>query len=132
MSEPNDELSKLLESLQVGEPITVGRMTVFPLLMAIGGRIVGLDCFDRPATWERLRRKILAGCAIDALDPATPSSQQIQPEQAQNFIRQLSSTPLERTALVGLGEHLLFRSEGVEGFALCYEGRLLHLFAYTS
>jgi hypothetical protein len=101
-------------------------------LTAIGGRMV-VDCFGQPATWERLWRKILAGCAIDALDPAVSSSKPIQPEQAQNFIRQLTSTPVERTtSVVGLGEHLLFQSEAIEGFALCHEGRLLHLFAYAS
>jgi hypothetical protein len=98
-------------------------------MVALDGVPLAAECFDRSSTWERMWRKLLSGCALEALDPtAELECETPVAKHPQELLQLICGSPVDRTHATGLGEHLLFQGR-LEGFALCYEGRAVHLFA---
>jgi len=121
------------ELLQAFEPIPnqVGA------IVALGHRLVGMDAFDHPETWQVLHRKILAGYAADALEllwlgkRSTPATL-TDAEAFYRSVREALEEAIVQPSPVGLGEHHLLDKDGTKGFALVHDGAIRHLFAFPT
>jgi hypothetical protein len=83
------------------------------VICTIGGKVVGMDLFDRPETLER-----------DA--PGTDSITAIE-----EFLAHVDAARRETGSGVGLGEEMIFRGD-ISGVGLTFEGALVHVAAFPA
>ncbi|MCS7225128.1 MAG: hypothetical protein NZ959_11355, partial [Armatimonadetes bacterium] len=109
------------------------------VVCSIGSRIVGLEVFDHPLTWQVLWKKIVRGYAVEALVSwrSRVVKGVVSKQQAEDYLEKTDlclATAQRRKPPVGLGEHLLMAPEHgpVSGFALAYNERLVHLVAFPT
>lgn len=104
-------------------------------IMAIGGRVVGVDVLDQPRTFAMLFPKILRGYGLDAIESRRTAGGEpvVTTAHASDFLSRVAdaSASAERFPSVGLGETLRLRSNGVTGAALIANGRIVHMSAFT-
>jgi hypothetical protein len=101
-------------------------------LVAIDGRIVGLDAFGEPATYARVHRKLVESYALDAVEaPEHAHSGSIGVGQAEGFVRALAGTRCEDRPGVGLGIDSRIEAAGLSGFALTLGEHVLHLAVFS-
>lgn len=96
------------------------------LAVAVDGRVVALDIFDKPSTCEQVWNKMLNGHAIDALQ-SSPTNPPPDVEVVRQLIRTLATASW--TAVPSAGEGEAFRLEtdnGVFASELTYQGSLVH------
>jgi hypothetical protein len=98
------------------------------VVCAIGGEVVGLDLFDKPATLARYLRGIVAGHALDAYG-FTTSNDAIH--AIERFLAKVDDTAGHGGVGVGLGEEIVLQGQ-VAGVGLSYEERLVHLGAFPN
>lgn len=95
-------------------------------LFAIGGRIVGMDLFDRASTLEKYLPKLVRACALDAFGAAATAPSK---EEAEAFLRRTQDALAfaDGYPAVGLGKDLRFSRPDVHGAALEVDGGVVHL-----
>ena len=93
-----------------------------------GGRVVGLDLFDRSSTLEHYLRSIVGGHMVDAW-LSEPAEDVDEVQAIEEFLAQVEAAPTERADAVGLGEEILWK-DSVNGVGLEVEGHLVHLAAF--
>ena len=94
------------------------------VLVSIAGQGWCLDAVSRPAVFERIYPKLLAGYVYDAVDP----SGEVTP--AEVVIERLSRSKTRRATSVALGDDIRFEGKGVIGSGLAIDGELVQLSAY--
>ncbi|MGH8687983.1 MAG: ARPP-1 family domain-containing protein, partial [Burkholderiales bacterium] len=82
-------------------------------VLAIDGRVTGLELFDSPAAFARYLPKLVRGYALDAISS-----------------KRVGAAGAERFAALGEGEDIRLSGEGLAGGALAAGGRLVHLAAH--
>jgi hypothetical protein len=94
----------------------------------VEGRAIAADAFDRPATFQRLARRLIEGYAIDA-GGRRPGSRPAAPGRAaaRAFLDSVSTATTTVFASPGLGSDHRIQGAGVTGFALEHQGAVLHL-----
>ncbi len=108
-------------------------------VIAIGKKVVGIEAFDHPETWQLLHRKVLSGYAADALEAlrfgmvrglATEADAAAFRAEIANAL----GKAMVKKAPVGLGEHYLLDGETgrISGFALVHNEKVHHLFAFPT
>jgi len=70
-------------------------------VFASGGRILGLDLFDRPSTLAKLWPKLIRAYAIDAFEKKNPAT--MSRRQVEDWVRGLSRCAVEVFSSPGLG-----------------------------
>ena len=101
-------------------------------VVAIGGKVVGVELFDSAAAFARYLEKLVRAYALDAIErkadesPATPSEC-----DARAFLDLLWATQAERFKALGEGEDIRLTGQGIAGGALAAGGRLVHLAAFV-
>lgn len=98
-------------------------------VFVINGRIAGMDCFGKPETLEKALSKLVESYALDALEAAETG---VEPRTdsriaIEGFVKGVRGCRVESRPSVGVGTDCRLESDGVFGFALVHEGRLLHL-----
>ncbi len=96
------------------------------LAAAVGGKIVSVDLFDRPATCHKVWDRLLEGVVMDALEAgeaeATPDAGQVQ-----TMLSALQDAPWQTVPAVGVGEEFRADLEGDRhASALVREGAVVH------
>lgn len=96
------------------------------LAAAVGGKIVSVDLFDRPATCQKVWDRLLEGVVMDALETgeveATPDAGQVQ-----TMLSALQNAPWQPVPAVGVGEEFRADLEGDRhASALVREGAVVH------
>lgn len=109
--------------------LTAGTRQTGALFM-IGGRTVGLDVFDAPATLRRVLPKLVGSYALDALDPENAESR-AQPDLPDTFLDALAKASVTEFPAVGMGTDLRLEDAGLAGGGLAYDSRLVHLCAFA-
>lgn len=101
---------------------------------AIGGRIVGLEIFDRPEVMRRFFQKLVRSYALDALDTGPTASELTSVEAVGAFITQIGAAQSFAEQALGLGKDVRFNGSDISGAALWAQERYVHLctFAKTS
>jgi hypothetical protein len=94
------------------------------IAVALGGKVVGIDIFDKAATLERLWDRLLQGIALDAL--ADTGCRAIGSDVAVRLYV-LRSVRWHQADPVGLGESYRAQDDGTLATALVMDGTLVHL-----
>jgi hypothetical protein len=101
-------------------------------VVAIAGRVVGVEVFDSAAAFSRYLEKLVRAYALDAVErkadepPAVPCER-----DARAFLNLLWATHAERFKALGEGEDIRLTGQGIAGGALAAGGRLVHLAAFV-
>jgi hypothetical protein len=100
---------------------------------ALGGRIIGLDIFDRAATCGKLANKVLAGYALEALSERNDAAFRVPtPAAVRRLLADLASGELQAYAALGAGTDLRFAGRDSVGGGLFVDGALVHLAAFPA
>ena len=99
-------------------------------VFCLGGRVAGLELFDRPTTFSTLMPALVQSYALDAMEGRLHGG---APEvtAVAEFLSDLGQSVPQRFDALGLGKDLRFRSTTVAGAALEIDGELLHLLAFS-
>ncbi|ROR32695.1 ARPP-1 family domain-containing protein [Inmirania thermothiophila] len=102
------------------------------LVAAMEGRLLGLELFDSADAFAQCAARIVRSWAVEALSPL-PAGELggIESDDPRALLEAVAAAPVRRHRAVGLGEGLRFEPSGIVGGALVWEGRLVHLMAFT-
>jgi hypothetical protein len=96
------------------------------LAVAVGGSVVALDLFDKPATCRKAWGRLLTGVVMDALE-ARPADGMAEVSDVEGLIARLRSAPWQPTPAVGEGEEYRAEAEReTHASALLFGGAMLH------
>jgi hypothetical protein len=96
------------------------------LAVAVGEKIVAVDLFDKPATCQKVWRRLLSGFIVEAVEPTAGKGQAAQPAVA-GTVEALRNSAWEKVVPVGDGEEYRARSEsGSQASALALGDSLVH------
>ena len=101
------------------------------MLAAIGGRFVVLDYISDVEAFAELHDPLVAGYALDAIEPDAVDTPAPSLDDARDFLALLLDAPTRAAAGVGLGEALRFDFGGLGGTALAADGELVTLTAFA-
>ena len=101
------------------------------MLAAIGGRFVVLDYISDVEAFAELHDPLVAGYALDAIEPEAVDTPAPSLEDARDFLALLLDAPARAANGVGLGAALCFDFGGLGGTALSADGELVTLTAFA-
>ena len=123
MSDALDVRREAAEEMRRSLPYAEGALGI---AVALGGKVVGIDVFDQPATMAKLWDRLVQGLVLDAA--ATPDTgRQTTASDVTVKLYALKNMMWQKTDPVGLGESYGGRSEDVLATALVADGGLVHL-----
>lgn len=94
--------------------------------VAVGGRVVSCDLFDKPSTCQKVWKRLLTGVVLDALE-VVAEEKQAETADVERVLRGLHVLSWEAAEPVGEGEEYRASSEGGDhASALVFEGALVH------
>lgn len=94
------------------------------VVVAVSGRIVCCDLFDRPETLECLWGRLVSSYAVEAIGQAQG---RITSEAAKAFLWEASQSTITAHSAVGRGTDMRLTSRGIVGAALEAESTIIHL-----
>lgn len=92
--------------------------------VAIGGRTIAIDIFDKPATLEKVWDRMQQGLLLDLLE--VPGSASQATVDVSGELYRLCSLPWHQVEPVGLGEQYRARANGIIADVLLHEGAMIH------
>jgi hypothetical protein len=92
-----------------------------------GGRLLGVDLFDQPATLAKLWPKLVRAYALDSLMQTEAQGESLTPESVRHWLRTAAVAKAETFPSPGLGEDWRLESQGVVGAGLVVEGHPVHV-----
>jgi hypothetical protein len=96
------------------------------LAVAVGGKVVSLDLFDKPATCKKVWDRLLTGLVLDALE-TTGAQQPTAEADVQGALAALTSAAWQASPAVGTGEEFRAEMEGDRhASALVCDGAVVH------
>jgi len=96
-------------------------------VVALDGRVVGLELFDSAAAFARYLEKLVRSYALDALETANGKDLAPPEAEARAFLDRVRGAGTETFPALGEGEDIRLSGEGITGGALVAEGRVVHL-----
>jgi len=97
-------------------------------VFVINGQVVGMDCFGKAQTFEKVFEKLVESYALDALDSVAPKKgAEIDAGSVKAFLRSPAASRVAPHPSVGLGTDCRLESENTTGFALVHADQILHL-----
>ena len=94
--------------------------------VAVQGKVVSCDLFDKPATCEKVWKRLLSGVMLDALE-VSESEKQAEAADVEGVLKGLGGLSWEPAEPVGEGEELRASSEqGEHASALVFDDVLVH------
>jgi len=100
-------------------------------VVAVDGKVAGLELFDSPAAFAKYFAKLVRGYALDALETANGKTLAPSEDEVRRFLERIKAAPAERFAALGEGEDLRLTGNGISGGALAAEGRVVHLAGFA-
>jgi hypothetical protein len=100
-------------------------------VLAIDGKVAGLELFDCAATFERYLGKLVRSYALDALETANGKHLAPPEDEVRRFLESLKGAAAENFPALGEGEDIRLSGRGIAGGALVAEGRVVHLAGYA-
>jgi hypothetical protein len=92
----------------------------------LGGRVAGVDLFDKPETLAKLWPKLVRAYAIDALEQ-TESPPALTPEEVAQWIRSAAAARLEPFKSPGLGDDVRVEGPNLVGAGLVVHEQPVHV-----
>jgi hypothetical protein len=96
------------------------------LAVAVGGKVVSFDLFDKPATCQKVWENLLSGSILDALAWGDPDGQ-AEAEGVEALLRESGSAAWEEAPAVGEGHEFRAEFQGRQGSVLMLDQTLVHL-----
>jgi hypothetical protein len=101
-------------------------------IFLINGKVVGMDCFGKPETFEKTFKKIVESYALDAIDwYDSKIESKTSKIKVSNFLKSANEAPVETHPSIGLGTDCRLDSNKCTGFALSHEDQVLHLSVFA-
>jgi hypothetical protein len=123
MSDTFIAYGKRLEEFREKVPYVDGAIGA---VVALGGKVVSCDLFDKPSTCQKVWNRMLSGVVLDALE-AEGSDKQAEAADVEELLRGLGGLPWEPANPIGEGEELRASSEkGDHASALVFDQVLVH------
>jgi hypothetical protein len=94
-------------------------------IFCFGGRVAGIDVFDKPSTLAKLWPKVFRSYAIDALE-AQDETAEVPLEHVKRWLAKVLEARTERYDSPGLGDDLRFDSGDLGGGSLIVDGQPVH------
>ena len=101
-------------------------------VVALDGKVVGLELFDSPVTFARFFQKLLRGFALDAIDVEQPLATVPAAEIAQAFLERLAASSAQTFAALGDGEDVRLQGADIVAGALVADGKVRHLAGFMT
>ena len=101
-------------------------------VVALDGKVVGLELFDSPATFGRFFQKLLKSFALDAIDVEQPVNCVPAADIATAFLQRLAAASAETFAALGDGEDVRLQGPNVVAGALVADGKVRHLAGFRT
>lgn len=101
-------------------------------VFAVHGRVIGMELFDHPRTLRLFLPKVVRSYALDDLHRESRKAKKARPEEAERFLHAMAVADAQPFLGMGLGECVHVRGEGFDGSALAFQGRVVHLSAFTN
>jgi hypothetical protein len=96
------------------------------LAAAVGGKVVSVDLFDKPATCQKVWDRLLEGLVLDALEAGAVEAT-VDAAQVQAMLTTLQDAPWRAAPAIGVGEEFRADLEGDRhASALVREGAVVH------
>ncbi len=96
------------------------------VVFAFGGRIAGMDLFDKPATLSKLLPKLAKAYIIDALEEPDETDQ-VQRSAVENWLRSVMAARFEPFDSTGLGRDVRIEAGNLIGAALMLDNGPVHV-----
>lgn len=94
----------------------------------INGKVVGMDCFGKPDSLSKVFRKLVESYALDAIDWLEPDKKhKVLKSKVTEFLKSGLAADMESHPSVSSGTDCRLSSQRITGFALCLDGKVLHL-----
>lgn len=94
---------------------------------ALGGRIAGVDLFDKPETLTKLWPKLVRAYAIDALEEPASAELTLAPDDVGRWLRSAGQARLEPFPSPGLGEDVRVEGPNLVGAGLVVHEQPVHV-----
>lgn len=99
----------------------------------INGHLLCLDAFDSPAVLNKMYKKMIESYALDALERLDWRGKKKPDEGAVNeLLERIARAGVDRYPSVGLGDSLRLKADGLVGFCLSLEDRVIHLAVFAA
>ena len=122
MSDGMDVLREAAEGLRRGLPYAEGALGI---AVALGGRLVGIDLFDKAATMANLWDRLVQGIALDAMADSNRQASKSDVAVKLYALRNMQWRQVE--PVVGLGEAYRAQDDDILATALVAGDELVHL-----
>jgi hypothetical protein len=93
----------------------------------LGGRIAGVDLFDKPETLAKLWPKLVRAYAIDALEEPESTEAVLTPEALGQWLRSATVAKLEPFKSPGLGDDVRLEAPNLVGAGLVVQEHPVHV-----
>jgi ARG/rhodanese/phosphatase superfamily protein len=103
------------------------------VLACVGGRVVALDAFDKPATLARLWPRLIAGYALEAIDVLATgiAPTTLEPDAAERFLRSVIGGQATEHDGVAMGMDVVITGDQTTASALVWQGAVVHMAAFA-
>jgi len=100
-------------------------------VFVVNGKVAGLELFDNPRTFARLKDKLVQSFALDALGEAANDAPAPDAQVVRDFIERLKTAKASEHLAVDLGTDVRMSGERLVGGALVLDGEVVHLAAFS-
>lgn len=100
------------------------------VVFAFGGKIVGLDLFDKPGTLSKLLPKLVRANAVNAMETSDGGAR-VDRDRVVDWLRSIASASCQQFKSPGLGDDVRIESDDVVGAALVVEGEPVHIESFA-
>ncbi len=100
-------------------------------VFVVNGKVAGLELFDNPKTFARLKDKLVQSFALDALGEAANDAPAPDVQVVREFIERLKTAKASEHLAVDLGTDVRMSGERLVGGALVLDGEVVHLAAFN-
>jgi hypothetical protein len=95
------------------------------MAVAIGGRVVALDVFDKPATLAKAWRRLLRGFALESAG-LPPATEQVTVAHVEELVTTMTTAAWSQVPPVGEGDEFRADTNAAHASALTLAGALVH------
>jgi hypothetical protein len=94
---------------------------------ALGGRLAGVDLFDKPETLAKLWPKLVRAYALDALEGAAAAEEALTPEAVREWLLSATAAKAEPFKSPGLGDDVRLEGPNLVGAGLVVREQPVHV-----
>ena len=102
------------------------------MVFALGGRIVGFDLFDQPATLAKSWPKLVRAYALDACVTHAEAAQSVCRDDIENWLRTARGAKEETFKSPGMGDDVRLEGPQLIGAGLVVEDRPVHMEVFAN